>query len=125
MKKSKIVTIGLLAISIAACHKHRRSTHAPVADWNGGGSSYVSTDGGYNYYGSQPGLPMWFWFMMMNNNHGGYYYGSSVMYYNRQPGWGVYSHGYSPIMSSGGRSYGFHGASARGGFGSSGRAVGA
>lgn len=128
MRKSKLVTIGLLAISIASCHRHHKSRYAPVSSWDNASSAYVSTDGGYGYYQTQPGLPFWFWYMMLNNN-GRYYYGSSVVYYSRPAGYGVYSHGYSryshPVASVGGRSYSFTHASSRGGFGGLGRAVGA
>lgn len=132
MKRSQLVTITLLAASVAmwGCHHHRyRSRHIPAGDF--GTDSYISSDGGYSYYGCQPGLPFWFWYMMLNN-HGRYYYGSSMIYYARPAyGYGVYSHGYGgrsygrAVMSSGGRSYTFGSSSMRGGFGSLGRAAGA
>lgn len=121
MKKSKLITIGLLALSIASCHHRHRSTRPPVADWSGT-DSYISSDGGGSYYETSPGLPFWFWYSMMARPYGGFYYGPSVIFYNHySPGWGAYRTTYS----AGGRSYGFSGSSSRGGFGGLGRAVGA
>lgn len=126
MRKSTKILIGLLALSIASCHR-RVSRYPPQSQW-GQTDAYVSTDGGYGYNACNSMFPFWFYYSYMFHPGFGYGYYPGVMYYSRS----YYSHGYY-----GGRSYGrgggwavsergstYRGGSLRGGFGASGRASG-
>lgn len=71
MKKSKLVTIGLIglvALSVASCnHKHHHRDRKDWEDANQNPQANVSTDGG-RYYGT--GNNFWFWMYMMRGSHG-------------------------------------------------------
>lgn len=120
MKKSKVVTIGLLALSIAGCHK-KKSKHQSVKDWGDDKqNAYISTNGGGNYQPANSGFPFWFYYyMLMNNGRYGYYPGAVY----HQHYYGHYANASSRGsfgVSEGGHA--FRGGSTRGGFGSLGRA---
>jgi len=106
-KRSKIVTIGLLAISIAACNEHKKK----YEDWNSSQSNsnyYVNDGTGYHQGGVSPFLVYWLYSMGANDalrSTPGYVYRSSG---------GEYTSSFNGSrMSVSGRSV------ARGGFGSS------
>ncbi len=67
MKKSKIVNIGLLALSIASCtHKRVESKHISVQEWSDGKTStdyYVRTDQNQQYSGGNSGFPVWLYLL--------------------------------------------------------------
>lgn len=120
MKKSNAIILGLIILSVStACHTKKKSRYIKEKDWQNGNSSYVSTDGGQNYYPSSGGVPFWFYYYMMYNSRGGYGYSPMVMY--RPTTSFGHSSGYH--VSAGGHSY--SGGTARGGFGSFGGSVGA
>ncbi len=122
MKKSKIITIALLALSIGGCHK-KRSQRPPLQGWNNAGDSYVSSDGGMNYQQANSAFPFWFYYYILLQSNGRYGYASGSYYYYRNSHYhGVGSRAAIRAgRSFGGKAYG-HG-SMRGGFGSSGRSV--
>lgn len=78
-KKSKIVTIGLLAISLAACHKHKKK----LDDWDSAQSNsnyYVNDGTGFHQGGISPIWIYWLYSMNSRNNlqsTPGYVYRSS------------------------------------------------
>jgi hypothetical protein len=130
MKKSKLVTLGLVALSIAACDNEPKHKHPSKDDWNNNNQNpqaYVSTDGG-NSYGL--GNNFWFWMYILKGNNGyGYYPGASYTTHNYYYGGksGFRSSNNRSIKSNG-RVSSFGGRSARvsrGGFGSSGSHVSA
>jgi hypothetical protein len=120
MKKSSIVTIGLLAVSLAACHK--RSHRYPArSDWSSD-NAYVS-DGSGNYYRGNPMFPFWMWYYMGYMN-GRTYYSSGAHYYGAVSGIRSTYTGRG-FVTSGGESYSVsRGFVSRGGFGESGHAGG-
>lgn len=64
MKKSKIVGIGLLALSVASC----RSTHKDrenLDDYQNNPNYYIDNGAGYNRGGNSP---VWIYYMMGYNN---------------------------------------------------------
>ena len=79
MKKSKIVTIALLALSIASCHEHKKSTKRNINDWENGNSAYVSTDGD-NYNSGGIGSNFSVLMYLMKSNNGNYYYAPYATY---------------------------------------------
>ena len=108
MKKSKLITIGLLALSVAACHKKQRQT---VDEWNQNNIQYYVNDGsGFHHNGLSP---FWIYYMYNLNSYNRVISSPSYMY--RSPGrYGSYhttSFGERSSMSS-------HSIS-RGGFGHS------
>lgn len=123
MKKSKIVAIGLLAVSLASCHNRKKSNHRAMNDWQDQqNNSFVSTDGGNNYNGVNNNIPFLYYYMIMRNGNG-YSYGPAASYRTRNTF--VNSSGgksYS-TKSSSGRSFGSSRGISRGGFGSSSHSV--
>lgn len=103
MKKTQLITIGLLALSLAAC-KHKKRKH-PVYNRAQNVNIYVG-DGSGTFYPGYYGYPI-----MYNRGYylggGGRVMSSSGMAYRSRSGGGM-------RYSSGGRSSGF----SRGGFGS-------
>ena len=63
MKKSKIITIGLLALSIASCHKEKKQSNN---DWNQGPNYYVNDGTGYHQGGISPFWVFYYYHMMGN-----------------------------------------------------------
>jgi hypothetical protein len=123
MKKSKIVSIGLLAMSIASCHK--RTIHHPLrSDWNDQ-NVYVSTDG-TGYVHTNNNFPIWLYMYMVMNSQGRTYYYPASQYYVRSSSFGrsrsigsIRGESFTTRSSfSSARSGGI----SRGGFGSSGHA---
>jgi hypothetical protein len=120
MKKSKIVTIGLLALSIAGCHRKEKRKRPTVQDWQSANNgAYISTDGGNTFQHGDSGVPFWWWYYMGRVSGGSYGYSPGVSYYS-----GHYYGGGGRIGSFH-ESAGGHSVSVRGGFGSSGHAVSA
>ena len=120
MKKSKIVTIGLLALSVAGCHRKEKHRHKTLEDWQSANNgAYISTDGGNTYQQGYPGVPFWWWYYMGRGYGGGYAYRPGVSYYS--------NHYYGGT----GRTVTFHESTAghstsvRGGFGSSAHGISA
>ena len=116
MRKTKAISIGLLATSLAACHHHPVHHHTLINSW---GDDYYIDDG----YGYAPAV---YWYPTAIYYNYGYYNGhicnrTSVIYRNTS--------GYH--ATSGGRvsrSYSSHGSygrsgTPRGGFGSSGHSA--
>lgn len=114
MKKSKIVTIGLLALSVAGCHREEKRRHQTIQDWQSANNgAYISTDGGNTYQQGYSGTPFWWWYYMGRDSGGRYANSTGVSYYANH------------YYSGAGRTVTFHESTAghstsvRGGFGSS------
>ena len=113
-KKSKAVAIGLLAISIASCHKDHIKRHKDLKTYQNNPNYYINDGYGYHQGGISPFWVYWAYRMGQNNrvtSEPGYVYSSrSGVYYSTEFG----SHS---SMS--------RGSVARGGFGHSGSHAGA
>lgn len=111
MKKSKIVTIGLLALSIASCHHKRKDSK--YQDWNdyqSNGNYYINDGTGYYHGGVSPIWIYWAYTLGRNN---------SLMY---EPGYVYRSYGrYGGYHTTefGSRSSISRSSVSRGGFGTS------
>ena len=74
MKKSQIVGIGLLALSIASCrshHKEKQRDRDRVDQYQSNPNYYIDNGAGYQHGGVSP---FWIYWMMSRNSYGGYYY---------------------------------------------------
>ena len=121
MKKSKIVSIGLLALSLSACHKHRVKVYQDWNDYQNNPTYYVNDGYGYHNGGVSPFWIYWAYQMGSNNR----IYASPGYVYRSYNGGYVSTYGGSrtamssrSFRSSGGLSS--HSTISRGGFGSSG-----
>jgi hypothetical protein len=126
-KKSKIVGISLLALSIASCH-HKKNRYPDYSQYQNNPNYYI--DNGDGYQQCAPGYPFWVYHYYGFGPYGGIY--SHPGYVYRASG---RSASYSGGISS--RSGGFrstmggrtvsvsHSSVSRGGFGSSGGHAGA
>jgi len=111
MKKSKVITIGLLVISILSCHKKE---HKDLNEWNHEPPvNYV--DGGSGYYHHIGFFPYYVFYSYKMNNYGGLSYEPSYGYHSKN-GFRSSSFGHTATSKS------FSGSShiSRGGFGHSG-----
>ena len=120
MKKSKIVAISLLALSLSACHRKKDSKYQ---DWNSYQSStpnyYVNDGNGYQHGGVSPIWIYWAYHMGQNGS-----IQSSPGYVYRT--YGTNGHGGTYKSTSfGSRTSIPRGGISRGGFGSSGSHVSA
>lgn len=115
MKKSKIVAIGLLTLSISACNHRRQSTHRPLNDWDNQPNYYVNNNGS-DYYNQGGGIsPFWVWYAYsMGSRNGNTYVMNSpgIMYrgHGNKSSFHVSEFNHTSSMS---------GRSVRGGFGRS------
>lgn len=127
MKKSKIVGIGLLALSIASCQHKKKHHFRDITQYQNNPNYYI--DNGDGYQQCDGGYPFYFYNYYAFNGYGGIYPHPGFVY--RTYG------GRSSYAGSGSRSGGFrssfggrttsvsHSSVSRGGFGSSGGHAGA
>lgn len=113
MKKSKIISIGLLALSIAACHKKHKSNYN---QWNQSDSTntqyYIDDGTGYHQGGISP---VWIYWMLLRQSNGGY---------SSSPGYVYRSYGSRGTGSFHNTEFGVRTTISRGGFGHSGSHAG-
>lgn len=103
MKKSKAIAIGLLSLSLAACHKKHKH-HQDV-------NYYISTNpNGTAYYSASSNFPVYLYYYMYMSN-GRYVYSPGVSYHSYYRSSGS---SYSRSMTTSGS----HTSVSRGGFGS-------
>ncbi len=114
MKKSKIVAIGLLALSVAACHKKRNHLHTTLTQYRQNPNYYVNDGNGYHQGGVSPFWVYWAYQMGRGNR---VVYSPGYVYRSSYGGYHNTEFGRSSSISRGSVS--------RGGFGQSGGHVGA
>jgi len=70
-KKSKIVGIGLLVLSIAGCRSNHQMERRRVDDYQNNPNYYIDNGAGYHHGGISP---FWIYWMMTMNSRGNVYY---------------------------------------------------
>ena len=110
MKKSKLVAIGLLALSIASCHRHREKRRPDWNDYNTNPNYYIDNGNGYYTHGGIS--PFWIWYAYHLGASGSVYSSPGVVYRSYSGG---YVSSYGGLRTSIARS-----SVSRGGFGFSG-----
>jgi len=109
MKKSKAIAIGLLTLSIAACHRHRERRHETWDQYNNNPNYYVNDGNGYHHGGISPFWIYWAYRMGQGNR---IYSSPGYVYRGYSGGYHSTEFGHSTGISRGSVS--------RGGFGFSG-----
>lgn len=113
-RKSKIVAIGLLAISVASCHKNHAKRHRDLQVYRNNPTYYINDGRGYHQGGISPFWVYWAYRMGQDNR-----VTSSPGYVYSSRGGGYHSTEFGSHSSISRGSVG------RGGFGTSGGHAGA